>query len=81
MGGYSYPGTSPIKNENKLVTVGTHGGKDHYGDKGGDTSPYDIKWSKATVNLMKANAPEEVIKKAKQKDIKNFKASKGTYGA
>ena len=78
MAGYTYPGMSPIQKD-ELVDVGTYGGEKYYG--GSTTSNYDIKWSQATVNLMNANAPKNIIEKSKNEDMKKFKASKGTYGA
>ena len=73
MKGFSYPGASPVKND-ELEKVTISDAEKGYGDS--FREPYDILVSKRTKNLMDAGAPKEVIEKSKAKDLAEFKKSK-----
>ena len=73
MKGFSYPGTSPVKND-KLEKVTISDVEKGYGDSFRES--YDILVSKRTKNLIDAGAPKEVIEKSKAKDLAEFKKSK-----
>ena len=71
MKGYTYPGISPIKND-ELEKVTISDAEKGYGDA--FREPYDILVSKRTKRLIDAKAPKEVIEKSKAKDLAEFKA-------
>ena len=83
MKGYTYPGTAPTRKTkppaedvDKLVTYTDPNKPADYG--GSDTTIYETRISKGTANLIKHNAPKEVIEKAKARDLEKFKESQRT---
>ena len=72
MAGYTYPGKSPVKNE-ELEKITKTSKRRGYGDSD-ITKEYDVFVSKRTKSLIDANAPKEVIEKSKNRDLEEFKA-------
>ena len=79
MKGYSYPGTSPIRNKDTWVEHTYPAG--HVDARGGgyeSTSGRTVQMTLGTKRLIDANAPLDVINKSKKRDLELLKTQQTT---